>query len=348
MSWRPRQVVIEKDDTKGEGRLNCSRITACADGTLLLVVDFFPPGRGEWQENPCENLLFRSTDSGRTWTGPQETGIQDGVVPAIKELANGDLLIGVTRMRMPKNMDWRQALKHGTEEQTVYISSDKGRRWEGPFAVPGVGRLRLNEGDFAQLDDGTVVCYMREDAEKLSGWKSISRDGGRTWCEPIRTEMFSCRGRPSVGRLRSGEVLITYRFCSGVSTSLALYMETAEEALRVEPPDPTKYDSEYKAGRFAFIDNDRSLHPDSGYSGWVQLPSGSLYVVNYITDNAPMAQIRGYLLSREDFYLFPEGDIRWLHPAHGRPYVEQTAEMARKQFQENRRRDWSKRVPTQK
>ena len=346
-TWRPKQVIIEKSRDDGEGALNCSRITACEDGSLLLIVDYFPPGKGEWQEDPCENILFRSTDGGQTWSGPESTGITDGIVPSIKQLSNGDLLVGVTRMRAPKDMEWKEALAYATEEQTVYRSSDMGKSWSGPFVVPGPVDLRLNEGDFAELDDGTIVLYMREDQEGLSGWKSLSTDGGTTWSQAFRSEMHSCRGRPSVGRLRSGEIVVTYRYCSAVSTSLALYLETPEEAIRSEPVHPSQYDTDYRQARFAFLDNDRSLHPDSGYSGWVQLPNGDLYVVNYITDDAPRAQIRGYIVSREDYFLFPEGSIGWLHPST-QPYVDISADLAREQHQRNLMNDWPKRVPTQK
>ena len=311
-SWHPKIVLLEKNLDNGQGALNCSRIACLNDGSLLLIVDWILPKRAEGDTDPAQNLIFRSTDDGATWQGPQETGITDGIVPSIKELSNGDLLIGVTRTRQPKGMDWRQGLAHRTEEQTVYRSADGGRTWDGPAIVPGSPELKLNEGDFAELDDGAIALYMREDKEGLSGWKSLSHDSGKTWTHPVRTEMLSCRGRPSVGRLRSGEILITYRFCSGVSTSLALYMETPKETVRTEPLDPSKYDTEYSEARFAFIDNDRSIHPDSGYSGWVQLPNGNLYVVNYVTDDAPRAQIRGYILTREDFFLCPE-PISGLH-----------------------------------
>ena len=341
-TWQPRQVVIEKDGEKGEGRLNCSRITVCRDGTLLLIVDFYAPGRDQLV-NPVENLLFWSSDSGRTWDGPIETGITDGIVPSIKELSNGDLLVGVTRQR---STDGR--LSGLKEEQTIYRSGDGGRTWEGPSVVPAPPYLRLNEGDFAELDDGTVVCYMREDGERFTGWKSTSDDGGRTWSEAFRSQMHSCLGRPSVGRVRSGEIVVTYRFCSAVSTSLALYVETTAEAVRRDDPNPNDYATDYRQARFAFLDNDRSLHPDSGYSGWVQLPNGDLYVVNYITDDAPRAFIRGYIVSRHDWFLFPEGAVPWLHPSSSQPYVELSAEWAREQQERNQTRDWSRYVPTQK
>ena len=42
LTWGPRQVVLERsaeETARGLGRLNCSRIAVCADGTLLLMVD---------------------------------------------------------------------------------------------------------------------------------------------------------------------------------------------------------------------------------------------------------------------------------------------------------------------
>ena len=54
------------------------------------------------------------------------------------------------------------------------------------------------------------------------------------------------------------------------------------------------------------IDFDRSGESDTGYSGWVQFPDGEIYVVNYIMDDAPKAQIRGYSFFESDFLLVGE------------------------------------------
>ncbi len=37
----------------------------------------------------------------------------------------------------------------------------------------------------------------------------------------------------------------------------------------------------------------------------MQFPDGEIYVVNYIMDDAPKAQIRGYALTPEDFLVEP-------------------------------------------
>lgn len=49
------------------------------------------------------------------------------------------------------------------------------------------------------------------------------------------------------------------------------------------------------------IAHDRSEHSDSAYSGWVLLPDDRVFVVTYIVDDAPMAQIRGYWLEESLF-----------------------------------------------
>ncbi len=360
LSWGPRQVVVERtreESEAGKGRLNCSRITACADGTLLLIVDLlWRDTFAEYLEpNMCSNLLFRSTDSGATWQGPEETGISEGIVPSIKELSDGRLIVGVT-----EQWPGEKGEEDFIETQTVYLSEDKGNNWEGPFKIPdpegpkiNEGPWRLNEGDFVELDDGALVCYIREDGERVCGWKSLSRDGGRTWSRPQRTQMMHCLGRPSAGRLRSGEIAVTYRVACGLSTSLGLYVETPSEALQgfagamaSETQEDYRADAE---ARFAFLDNDRSVSPDSGYSGWVQLDDGDLYVVNYVTDDAPRAFIRGYRVGREDWYLYPEGAIDYSPPfdREGK-YYESAQEMARKQQAVADARDPKKRVATQK
>ena len=361
LTWGPRQVVVERTEeetAQGLGRLNCSRIAACRDGTLLLVVDLLLKDTFAEYLDPgiCMNLLLRSHDNGATWEGPEETGMTEGIVPSIKELSNGDLIVGLT-----EQWPGQRGTEDFIEVQTSYLSADQGRTWEGPFKVPNPEGSsctglpwRLNEGDFAEMDDGSLVLYMREDGEGLSGWKSFSSDGGRTWSTPVRTHMMRCLGRPSVGRLRSGEVAITYRVACGLSTSLGLYVETAAEALRGLPAragasaDPEQYQGGTEA-RFAFLDNDRALSADSGYSGWVQLPDGTLYVVNYITDDAPRAHIRGYVVGRDDWYLFPEGAIHSNTPLSNNPhYYEKAQQMALEQQRWVDEQDWSRRVPTQK
>ena len=41
----------------------------------------------------------------------------------------------------------------------------------------------------------------------------------------------------------------------------------------------------------------------------MQLADGDLFIVQYIVDDAPMAHIRSYRVSRDDWILYPEGEL---------------------------------------
>ena len=61
-------------------------------------------------------------------------------------------------------------------------------------------------------------------------------------------------------------------------------------------------DSGNQKGLLLPLDLDASnLGADSGYTGLVEHDTGRFLVVNYINDDAPLAQIRGYRFSIEDF-----------------------------------------------
>jgi sialidase-1 len=132
---------------------------------------------------------------------------------------------------------------------------------------------------------------MRENSRR--GWpafKSLSRDGGRSWAGPYETLMGGAH-RPTAGLLPSGRILVTYRYFPGGGGWRRLntfaYIEEVESALE---PDPSR-----QAGALLPLDHDRSPAADSGYTGWVVLPDRvTIFVVNYIVDDAPRAQIRGY------------------------------------------------------
>jgi len=295
-TWSERIVVAELRDRQRDGWLNCSRITCLQDGTLLLVVDCIPqnppPGAHHfWCDNRAVNWLFRSSDQGRTWSGPEITSVAGGIVPSITQLSDGTLLMGITSFE--EHNDWRQY-------QVVYRSEDLGRTWSGPVTVAKHPRRQPNEGDFVELPTGELICYMRDDEPGVqNGLKAISRDGGRTWGELWGNGPWLYLGRPSVGLLSTGEVFLTTRVgppqpghCFGA------YLEPPDVALQPTPlegPVPPE-------ARWAILDDDTNVErPDWGYSGWVELRDGSVCAVQYITTAAAPAHkpfIRGYRIPR--------------------------------------------------
>jgi sialidase-1 len=103
-----------------------------------------------------------------------------------------------------------------------------------------------------------------------------------------------------VGLLNNGQVLITYRFMQGGNGWTGWWTQNLFAGLTDIESVLAETRREAHT-RILPLDFDRSPQSDTGYSGWVQFDDGEIYVVNYIMDDAPKAQIRGYALSMTDF-----------------------------------------------
>ena len=80
----------------------------------------------------------------------------------------------------------------------------------------------------------------------------------------------------------------------GSSVHTFAFLEPLESALDV--------DKGTQKGLLLPLDLDaNNLGADSGYASWVEYERGKILAVNYINDDAPMAQIRGYRFGLEDF-----------------------------------------------
>jgi hypothetical protein len=364
-TWLPRQIIVEcvataeqveadrewlcedalagyeesrarvTEEWKVGASINCQRLICLSDGSLLMVADLYSGG-----EHPWSLLIYRSDDGGVTWTGPEDPHLADVLVPSLTELRDGRILLGASTLE-------HDAAGKAVEVQLVFFSEDQGRTWGAPIPIPHEAGQDFSEGSFVELADGAIVGFLRDD--KLGrGYKTISTDGGQTWRGPWPTQLIGLEGRPKAGLLRGGEVCVTYRL-DVPNEMLALHVMT-QAAARFEgdkpmierrpmPEDkPGAHDAEapwymthYYPGRTVVLDMDRSVHRDGGYSGWVELHSGDIYVVDYINDDAPLAHIRSYLVNRSDIILFPEGDLPWLHPSW-QPFLRMSRAMAERQF----------------
>ena len=325
------------EDWQVGSSINCPRLVCLADGTLFLMADLY--GRRPDDRRCWTNRIWRSRDGGVTWDGPETADLPEGLVPSLTQLRSGDILVGLAT----------------TPDIVSFVcrSGDGGATWTEPTFLPHDEDHLPDEVSVVELDDGSLVGFGRNYAREKKrvpsgGIKVISRDGGKTWDGPFETWLMGCEGRPKAGLLRSGEVCITYR-CDMPNEMLAMHTMTQQAAaspkigeLVERMPTPADipaqvakekgrqrpwYMTSYYPGRTVILDMDRSVHRDGGYSGWVQLPGGDIFVVDYINDDAPLAHIRGYRVSRSDVILFPEGDLPWLHPS-SQPFRAITLAMA--------------------
>jgi sialidase-1 len=167
-----------------------------------------------------------------------------------------------------------------------------------------VGRQEgLNLCEVSILPVGELlVAFHRENSGQ--GWdcfKTTSPDQGESWSTAVAFPLPGCH-RPVAGLLRDGRILITHRFMQGGQGWVGWWTQNLFAALtdRESVLADTREDAHT---RILPIDFDRSPESDTGYSGWVQFDDGEIYIVNYILDDAPKGQIRGYSLRLEDFVL---------------------------------------------
>lgn len=274
------------EGTKGIPYWNCARISKLRDGRLVIVCDkIFAKG-----ESKGKNYLWFGDAEGEKWTGPVETPVI-GIVPdKLLELANGRWILSAHKANP----------EHGYLEQCLWYSDNGGKDWAGPVTVASQEGLKLCEVSILQLPDRTLVAFMRENSsDGKDCYKSISKDDGESWEGPYRVPIPGCH-RPVAGILQSGNIMITYRFVQGGKGWLSTHAQNFFAAL-TDVQSASAIERKEQAARIMPIDYDRSPVADLGYSGWVQFEDGEIYIANYIVDDAPNAQIRGYSLTEKEF-----------------------------------------------
>lgn len=297
LTWGEKAIIHEIPDSSTGGRLNNPRLLSMGGSELLMICDILP--RHEPEHHPdSEIFLWRSSDGGRTWSDVVSTGIKGHICPCIFKTRSGKVLIGADRVgpRDQPEVVWLH---------NAFFSTDMGKSWGPAVHVSSDREILLNEGTYVELDDGVLVCYLREDRERKCAYKAISTDDGETWSGPHPTFLTCCVGRPHAGVLSSGEVAIVHGF-QRFTPPRNLVLHVEGRAIAEDPDCVQNADRHAGAHRYFFIDHDRAAYGDGAYSGWLQLPSGDLFVVQYIKDDCPMAHIRSYQISRSDWILSEE------------------------------------------
>jgi hypothetical protein len=271
--------------TSGRPYWNCARISRLGDGRLIIVADQISKER----EGGGLNFMWIGDPEGTQWTGPLATPLE-GIVPdQLIELSSGRWLLSA----------------HQKSGQWLRYTDNEGKDWSEPVLIASSPELKLCEVSILPLDDGTLVAFLRENSGLgLDCYKTVSYDQGESWSELYRVPLPGCH-RPVAGLLQSGRVLITYRFMQGGKGWLGYWTQNFFAALmdQESAKAPERRD---QWTRIMPVDFDRSPAADLGYSGWVQFEDGEIYVVQYIVDDAPKGQIRGYSFREEDFILQPE------------------------------------------
>jgi hypothetical protein len=242
------------------------RAEAEAEG---LQIGTHPGGdTGRIMVAPPRVFVQRSRDRGRTWQREEQTvpgAYRLTGFPRAVTLAGGEILVPLYDI-YPEAQSQR-------DRNLLLRSGDGGATWRlvlmGSDALTGWG----NEAALVETAPGTVLALVRQGrpGHLLRSW---SDDAGRTWSQPLRTEIWGYP--PHLLRLRDGRLLCTYghrREPLGVQAVIsadggATWDVANRAVLRGDGQTRRRGDRESR---------------DLGYPVSLQLPDGTIYTVYYLT-----------------------------------------------------------------
>lgn len=290
-SWSAKKPLT--DVTTKDHYFNCARISKLNDGSLAIVCD-----RIYQDENRrSEIYLWRGDAEGTIWGEPEIIHFCAIVPDKLLQLSSGRLILGG---------QFTNAKTKKLEQYLIY-SDDNGKTWSDAVTVAADPRYHLCEVSILECRDKTLVAFMRENS--FMGYdcmKAISFDSGETWEGVFHAPIPACH-RPVAGFLKSGNIMVTHRYLQGGKGWLGAWTQNVFAAFLDEESAKEKERSNQSV-RIMPLDYDRSSVSDLGYTGWVQFDDGEIYVVNYIVDDAPKAQIRGYSFYESDVLIETKTD----------------------------------------
>lgn len=271
-TWSEKQYIGE--ETHQGDQWNSIRVNQLNDGRILLVCDrIFDNERTQ----ETKFYTFVSVDNGDSWSEKYDIGVYGFCSDKIRELSDGSLLLCVSRHNVNTNK----------AEIFAHKSYDGGKTWSAAETVASSDKYTFIEPAVIELKGGTIAALIRESSNcGYNGFIAFSNDMGKHF-EGLQEIPVTGMHRPAVGFLSDGRILLSYRehlSSKQLYPDLKMCILTENDVL-----NPTGMHPEIH-----LIDHDQSCYADQGYSAWVQLPDGTVLMVNYIVDDAPKPYIRGY------------------------------------------------------
>ncbi len=228
-------------------------ITELPNRDLLVVYNTYTAAR----ESLAMHL--RSTDGGRSWSQPAPIGERNTRTRAAAVvLTNGTLLL-----------PYYVAPGNGA---LAARSSDNGRSWT-TVPVPDAPDFVGDEWDLLEAAPDRLVGILRNNAPKSDGffWQTESRDGGRHWSIPRKTNVQSRRATaPAQIAWHNRTPILLYPDRRMVSVS----------AVKTTDPDFTRWEVDQPLVCYVYNPDESPLQ-DASYPVSVQLDSRRRLIVDY-------------------------------------------------------------------
>ncbi len=207
-AWEPMRRLLDSDRALGNPVLYQH-----ADGRLWLIyVEMVLPR--DWEK--CRVHVIYSDDGGATWSDRRTLVEFLGYMPR-----NHPLLLRDGAVILP--------LYDEHKGRSVFlISRDDGETWElggDIITTPGNEQAAL-----AQLDDDSLVAYMRTRAEPGRIWEARSHNGGWDWSPAVQTPFPNCDAGIDVVRLPNRHLVLAFNDSGVRRTPLSVALSTDEGA----------------------------------------------------------------------------------------------------------------------
>lgn len=153
------------------------------------------------EETPSRVDAFWTTD-GETWR--EKILINEPVCffEAPRATAGGRLMTGMSANGIPGVCLW-DSPDPLAEPRRVMLPF-AGKTGEDYWSGPQAGMFPYGESSWYQTDDGRIWLYHRDESASGYLWIALSEDDGKTWTEPMRSDMPDSMSRVYAGRLADG------------------------------------------------------------------------------------------------------------------------------------------------
>jgi predicted neuraminidase len=176
------------------------------DARVVMLVTTHDGHFGRW-----ENFVIESQDNARTWSEPTPLS----AMPRRAFVRNRYVATWGAWYLPYQNYDtveeWTVAPHNdGTFQHPVngvLVSADRGRTWEVSAGVSGAKGWA--ENNLVELSDGTLTMLIRSDGEGCL-LRSDSMDQGRTWSDPVRTDIPNPGSKARLHRFGDGRILLVH------------------------------------------------------------------------------------------------------------------------------------------
>ena len=233
------------------------------DGTERLIVyqnmarpnEENLPGRGE---NYISHSI--SLDGGRTWSAFERTGLAGPVAPNTMLEVEPGVYMTVFQL-------------NGTIQLSV--TRDGGQTWEPQRTIATHRDARLTEPAIVPSPDGKELAVLiRENSRRYNSMLIVSKDGGKTWSEPVELPVTLTGDRHMPRYAPDGRLVITFRdMAEGSPTKgdFVAWVGTWDDLVNLRPGQ----------FRVRLLENKRNEW-DTGYAGLELLPDGTFVSTTYV------------------------------------------------------------------